>query len=306
MSDPVVTYHRQQTRVNAYFQSHSSFWKNIYASEGVFAEIYRYRHASVLSWVDSLALTPGSCVLEVGCGAGFMSIALAQHGFRVQAIDSVESMVEQARQHAAEAGIADLLSLDIGDVYALTFEDESFDLVIALGVIPWLEHPERAIREMARVIRPGGHVILTADNCARLNLLLDPLLNPALVPLKQYIKCALEWIGLWHRSPDQTEPIFHAFHDRRFIDDTLAGTELVKASSMTLGFGPFSLFRHKVLPEPLATALHHRLQRLANRGVPGFRSTGAHYLVLAGKKVSWPILHKTITEKPISDTTKVL
>ncbi len=290
MSDPVVTYHPQQERVNAYFQSRSSFWKDIYASQGVFAEIHRNRHAAVLAWVDNLALTPGSRVLEVGCGAGFMSIALARRRFRIHAIDSVESMIEQAHQNAAEAGVAHLLSLDIGDVYALTFEDASFDLVIALGVIPWLEHPERAIREMARVTRPEGHVILTADNRTRLNHLLDPLLNPALAPLKQYVKRMLEWSGLWHRSLDRTEPIFHALHDRRFIDDTLASAELVKSSSMTLGFGPFSLLRHKVLPEPLATALHHRLQRLADRGVPGFRSTGAHYLVLAGKAASRPTL----------------
>ena len=65
-------------------------------------------------------------MLEVGCGAGFMSVALAERGFRVQAIDSVDAMVEQARQHAMESGTAELLSLGVGDVYALAFEDESF------------------------------------------------------------------------------------------------------------------------------------------------------------------------------------
>ena len=286
MSESVVTYYEQQERVNAYFQSHSSFWKDIYASQGVFAQIHRDRHAAVLGWIDGLGLAQGACVLEVGCGAGFMSIALAQRGFRVHAIDSVESMVGQARQNAAEAGVAGLLSLDIADVYALAFEDESFDLVIALGVIPWLEHPQQAIQEMARVTRPGGHVILTADNRVRLNFLLDPLLNPALAPLKRKIKRALGGSGLRHRAPGKRETIFHAFHHGHFIDDTLAGAGLVKTSSMTLGFGPFSLFRHKILPEPFATTLHHRLQRLANRGMPGFRSTGAHYIVLAGKQAS--------------------
>ena len=75
-----------------------------------------------------------------------------------------EAMVEQARQHAAESGVIESLSLDVGDVYALTFEDSSFVLVIAIGVIPWLARPELAMQEMARVTRAGGHVILTADN----------------------------------------------------------------------------------------------------------------------------------------------
>ncbi len=89
----------QQEKVNAYFQSRLSFWREIYASGGVFAEIIQDRHATVLAWVESLALPPGSQVLEVGCGAGFMALALAQRGFRVHAIDSVESMIEQAQRH---------------------------------------------------------------------------------------------------------------------------------------------------------------------------------------------------------------
>ena len=275
--------HVQQQQVNAYFQSMSSFWKDIYASSGVYAEIHRDRHAAVLDWVDSLALAPGSQALEIGCGAGFMAVALAQRGFRVHAIDSVEAMVEQARRHAAESGTTGLLSLDVGDVYALAFEDGSFDLVIAVGVIPWLDRPALAIQEMARVTRPGRHVIFTADNRARLNNLLDPWLNPALPPLKRRVKDALERIGLRHQSLNNLEATFHS---RRFIDATLTRAGLAKTRDITLGFGPFSLFGRSILPEPLGTALHHRLQRLADCNVPGFRSTGAQYLVLARKPTS--------------------
>src|SRR5437667_10128996 len=140
----------QQQEVNAYFQAQSSYWKEIYTSNGVYAEIHRNRYVRVLEWVDSLALAPGSKVLEIGCGAGYIAIALAQRGFQVYAVDSAEAMVEQACQHAVEAGIADRLSVDIGDVSSLAFEDGSFDLVLAIGVIPWLERAEPAMQEMAR------------------------------------------------------------------------------------------------------------------------------------------------------------
>lgn len=289
-----------QEVVNAYFQSQSLFWKNIYTSGGVYAQIHRDRLATALDWIDSLSIAPHSEVLDIGCGAGLMSLALAQRGFRVHAIDSVEAMVEQARRHAMESGIANLLTVTIGDVYAPGFEDETFDLVVALGVIPWLERPELAIQEMARVTRPGGYVILTADNRARLNNLLDPWLNPMLTPLKRQMKDVLVKMGLHRQSVEDTGATYHS---RRFIDEALTRVELVKTKSITLGFGPFSLFRHTVVPEPFGTRLHHRLQRLADRNTPGFRSAGAHYIVLAQKPLSRPRIQSTRSKHPFSDAT---
>src|SRR5260221_13254232 len=164
----MASHRRQQEKVGAYFQSMSSYWTDIYASGSVQGKVYRERQAAALAWIDSLALVPGSKVLEIGCGAGFLSVALAQRGLRVHAIDPAEAMVELARRHAVEAGTAELLSVDLGDICALAFEDGCFDLVIAIGVMAYLKRPELAIQEMARVIRPGGHVILTAGNRAGL------------------------------------------------------------------------------------------------------------------------------------------
>jgi ubiquinone/menaquinone biosynthesis C-methylase UbiE len=280
MRKPVVSYRRQQENVNAYFHSQSSYWKDIYTSGSVQAEIFRARQATVLAWINELALAPGSRVLEIGCGAGFMAVALAQRGLHVYAIDSTEAMIEQARRYAAESGATELLSLDIGDVYTLTFEDGSFDLVIAIGVIPWLARPELAMREIARVIRPDGRVILTADNRARLTYLLDPWMNPVLSPLRRSVKSMLERVGFLHRS---SEVMMETLHSPRFIDNALASAELVKIRDMTLGFGPFSFLQYKFIPEPLGTWLHRWLQRLADRKVPLVRTTGAQYLVLAQK-----------------------
>lgn len=276
-----VSPRQDQEQVNVYFQSRSSFWRDVYSSRGVFAEIIRDRHTAVLAWIDSLALAPGSRVLEVGCGAGFMAVALAQRGLHVHAIDSVEAMVELTRQHAAESGVASRLSVAAGDVYALDFEDDSFDLVLALGVIPWLEWPELAIQEMARVTQPAGHVILTSTNRASLPMLLDPLCNPVLAPLKHRVRKALERLGLLPQRSAE-EQLGQHYHPCRFIDEALARAGLAKARDTTLGF-EFSLFRHKVIPEPLATTLYHRLQHLADRNVLGFGSLGMSYHVLARK-----------------------
>ena len=286
MNEIIAPHDSHQENVNAYFQSQASFWKDIYTRDSVQAEIYRERQAAVLAWIDGLALAPGSQVLEIGCGAGFLSIALAQRGLRVQAIDPAEAMVEQARRHAEQAGVAGRLTVGPGDANALPFEDRSFDLVLAIGVMGWLTSPELGMQEMARVTRPDGYVIFTGANQMGLHYLFDPLKNPALAPLKRYLKTGLQRIGLRLRplqEMPQTVVAYH-FHDRRLIDAILTRAELIKLESKTLGFGPFTFFHFRVIPESPGVRLHHGLQRLADRGMPVIRSTGMSHLILARKR----------------------
>jgi hypothetical protein len=63
----------------------------------------------------------------------------------------------------------------------------------------------------------------------------------------------------------------------------LAEAGLEKVESRTVGFGPLSFLGLKLLPDSLSVSLHGRLQRLADRGVPGLRSGGMNYVVIARK-----------------------
>jgi len=280
MEHSALAYLQQQEKVNAYFTSQSSYWRDIYVEKDVYAQIYQDRHSTILDWIKSLALLPAAQVMEIGCGAGLLSVALAQCGHQICAIDSSAAMVEQARVHATEAGVVDALSLSVGDVYSLAFAQSSFDLAVAVGVVPWLSRPELAIREMARVLKPGGFLILTVDNRARLNIHLDPLLYPGFLPLKRFAKDVLDRMGVRRRSPYEVDSHFHTC---RSIDAILSRLALVKINSKTLGFGPFTFLRCPLLPRSLGIALHRRLQHLADQGMPVLHAAGSHYIVLARK-----------------------
>ncbi len=95
--------------------------------------------------------------------AGLTTIALARFGYVVDAIDSSEGMVERALRGAIEADLGDRVKVLRGNANSLAFEDGVFDLVLAIGVIPWLESPGPAAREMARVVKPGGTVVIADE-----------------------------------------------------------------------------------------------------------------------------------------------
>jgi len=67
------------------------------------------------------------------------------------------------------------------------------------------------------------------------------------------------------------------------FDSLLSKAGLAKVESLTLGFGPFSLFKRKMFSNKVATNIHCMLQNLADRNVPLIRVTGAQYIVLATK-----------------------
>jgi ubiquinone/menaquinone biosynthesis C-methylase UbiE len=102
-------------------------------------------------------LKSGDSVLDVGCGPGTITMDLAElvAPGHVVGIDRSSEVIERARE-AAEARALSNLSFEIGDVYHLEFEDDSFDVVYAHQVLQHLSDPTRALREMRRVLRDGG------------------------------------------------------------------------------------------------------------------------------------------------------
>jgi hypothetical protein len=84
----------------------------------------------------------------------------------------------------------------------------------------------------------------------------------------------------------------------------LAEAKLTKVKGTTFGFGPFTFLGRRFLPKFLDIMLHSQMQRLANRRVPGFNSTGSQYLVLASKSASRSLKHATNTGKFVSASYK--
>jgi SAM-dependent methyltransferase len=263
------------------FDQAATAWDSLY-DESDFESIayYRSRLERTLAWVDELALPAGARVLEIGFGAGRAAIALGQRGFRVTGVDSGGRMLEVATRGVARAGLSASVDLGIGDAEHLEAEDSSFDLVLALGVVPWLGHPARGVREMGRVTRAGGHVIASVNNRRQLNRVLDPRLNPMLEPLKELALRAARRGG-HDLLADRRTPR----HDsRRQYERWLRAAGLEPQRVATLGFGAFSLLGRRLLSQPTSIRLHERLQAHADSGVPVLRSSGAQMLVLSRKR----------------------
>ncbi|MGY1828081.1 methyltransferase domain-containing protein [Blastococcus sp. SYSU DS0541] len=104
------------------------------------------------------ALRPGLDLLDVGCGPGTITVDLAARVApgRVLGLDLSADPLDEARTAADRAGVE--VAFAVGDVYALDLPDASFDVVHAHQVLQHLTDPVAALREMARVCRPGGLV----------------------------------------------------------------------------------------------------------------------------------------------------
>jgi ubiquinone/menaquinone biosynthesis C-methylase UbiE len=267
-----------QLKVNEYFESSSDYWKEIYFDTGLLPTIYQYRHDVTLRWIRELSLPTNARILEVGCGAGLLTVALARNGHMVDAIDSTAAMLGMARKEAVDRGVQSLVRFHVADAHTLPFDAQTFDLVIAIGVIPWLHSEQAALHEMHRVLKPGGYLLATADNNARLNRLLDPLSSPIFKPLRATAKRLLELCGAW--SPDSRfQPKRHYPYE---VHRLIRRCSFRRVKSCTVGFGPFTFFGKQLLSDPAGVALHRRLQSLAaGRGMPPFAWTGSHYLMLA-------------------------
>jgi ubiquinone/menaquinone biosynthesis C-methylase UbiE len=112
-------------------------------------------------------LRPGMRVLDCGCGPGSITVGLAETVApgEVVGLDIQPAQVERARALAAERGVPNV-RFEVGSVNELPFPDASFDAAFAMTVVEHVRQPLRALREMKRVLKPGGVVGIADDDGA--------------------------------------------------------------------------------------------------------------------------------------------
>jgi ubiquinone/menaquinone biosynthesis C-methylase UbiE len=96
--------------------------------------------------------------LDAGCGTGFLSFELAARGHRVTGVDFAPAMLAEARRKAAEQNFP--VRFEEADAERLPFPSDSFDRAISRHVLWTLRHPDAAIDEWIRVLRPGGRLVV--------------------------------------------------------------------------------------------------------------------------------------------------
>jgi len=96
-------------------------------------------------------------VLDVGCGPGIVSMQLSDMGHHVTSLDFSLKMLEAAEKNAAYNGLS--IDFHLGDAENLPFQDDTFDALVSDYVLWTLPHPEKALSEWYRVVKPGSKVV---------------------------------------------------------------------------------------------------------------------------------------------------
>jgi SAM-dependent methyltransferase len=153
----------QKERSRAYYDDFSSGYE-------------RERHHGYHALLDELELdvalpfARGREVLEVGCGTGLILARVAEQAARAEGVDLSPGMLELAKQRG--------LSVKEASATALPYPDAAFDLVYSFKVLAHIPEIEKALAEMARVCRPGGHVLAELYNPWSLRFVAKKLAGP--------------------------------------------------------------------------------------------------------------------------------
>jgi SAM-dependent methyltransferase len=237
-----------------------------------------------LTAVANAAIVPGREVLDVATGSGNAAIPAALAGARVTGLDLVPELLDAGRELAREAGVA--IDWVEGDAEALPFPDARFDTVLSVLGVQFAPRHEVTARELARVTRPGGTIVLASWTpggfIGQLFKTMSPYFPkppagatpPPLYGDEDHVR------GLFARTG--VDLVFET-HSATFPGDSPAGF----VDYMAEHYGPVLKARARLAPEGRWDALHADLVALAERAnvvEDGFLAPSEYLLTLGRKR----------------------
>lgn len=116
-----------------------------------------------LAFIAGRVRLSGSDVLDIGCGGGLLSEAMARQGARVTGIDLGKTAIEVARLHALESGVQVRYLVESAEAHALT-HPSGYDAVTCLEMLEHVPDPEQIVTTIRSLVKPGGQVFLSTLN----------------------------------------------------------------------------------------------------------------------------------------------
>lgn len=261
-----------KANVASYFDHTAPYWETVYAADGETAGSFgahakQRRRDLVLARLDAYAGRRCLSVLDVGCGPGIFLEAVALRGHRVAGIDLSAAMVRKAGERLAKFGDA-VFACRRGDLERIPMESGTVDVVLCLGVLPYLADDRQGVAEMLRVLKAGGLAIVILPNLFRLGSLADPYYY--LVRSWHYLRYRLRGPAAMGHTP--LDPAaFNANRDfgvRRYTMGEAAGIFARQGAGGAeqvagIDFGPPTCWRKSLLPPGRAITFSRLLERRA-------------------------------------------
>ncbi len=129
-------------------------WAPIY--DLVFGAVFKQGRSDAIVAAERI----GGRIIEVGVGTG-ISLPQYSRSNRIVAVDLSDAMLDKARARVRDQKLDHVEQVAVGDAENLQFADNSFDVVVAQYVITACPHPEKALDEFARIVKPGGEIVIT-------------------------------------------------------------------------------------------------------------------------------------------------
>jgi phosphatidylethanolamine/phosphatidyl-N-methylethanolamine N-methyltransferase len=197
-------------------------WAPVY--DLVFGPVFRQGRRAAIDVAEQI----GGRILEVGVGTG-ISLPGYDKANRITGVDISEPMLDKARERVRALRLDHVEQIAVMDAEALDFADDSFDVVVAQYVITSVPNPEKALDEFARVVKPGGEIVITTRVGAEKGL--RGSIEKTLMPVTS-------------RLGFRTEFAFSRYTDWA---RTVPGIELVERRALP-PLGHFSLVRFRKVP----------------------------------------------------------
>lgn len=246
-------------QVEEFFDEDSSdYLKHQYSPGSISYMALRRQHAArLIERYLAPQFTTQARFLDAGCGPGILVEILGRYPIEYHGLDISEEMLRLAEREVARHACPGFRAeFRKGDVENLPYPDASFDAAASLGVIEYLPGDTRFVSELARVTRPGGHVLVAITNARSYNLSMEGVIrwirnSRVVFHIAGRIK---SWLG---RGEFKRMQFTMRRHDvPAFLRSVReAGLEIVDTA--TWGFN--------LLPYPLNMLCGYRLNRLANR-----------------------------------------
>jgi demethylmenaquinone methyltransferase/2-methoxy-6-polyprenyl-1,4-benzoquinol methylase len=193
--------------------------------------------------VSRMDVGPDDRVLDVATGTAAVAIELVRRtGCRVVGLDQSREMLETGRRRVGDAGLDDRIELVEGTAERIPFADATFDGLTFTYLLRYVEDPGATMRELARVVRPGGTIAMLEFGVPR---------GPARPAWELYVRAGLPVLGAvvspgWRRVGSFLGESIRSFHRRYDVPELwrAAGIENVRSRRLSLGGGLVVWGRH--------------------------------------------------------------